>query len=499
MGIPKPFKGTVPLIPTPKTIPPKAEKPRITNETIDFKLDELASVQQRYALVMIDGRIWIFDKYSLLERSENGLAKKLILSNRSDGKLLIKRYLKANHPMDDAEAIYEEFLLHPKTTSYTDVEFNPKGTPGKCLNLWIEPTISPKQGPWPLIKSFLLYVICDGDQKNYDYLIRYIAHALQRPWEKPGVMIILISGQGTGKGTLARILQMIWSATFIHVNNIDTVTGNFNAALERTFIVFMDEALFAGNRRASDRLKSQVTEETIHINEKYQPSRQAKSFHRFFAATNADHFKNTERDDRRDFTLRVSESHKGDHPFWQSLNHEIDSGGVEAMTYDLLKMDLSDFNVRNKPDTKELLEQKLQSLDHFGRWWFDCLDRGAVAAEDDGYPGHIPNTDDDTWPSFLSSAAAIKGIIDAAGGRMYQKPSAIDVVQQMKKLCPSAHNLQKQVHNKRQRGLALPSLQQARIEFEQYIGGKIKWPDVHDLDAETTSDQDPEEPEQDLF
>jgi len=145
----------------------------------------------------------------------------------------------------------------------------PKGSSGNFLNLWVGPTIKSIPGEWLLIKSFLLDVICDGDQDAYDYLIKYIAHALQRPEEKPGVIIILLGGQGIGKGTLGRILQIIWSATFIQINNIDSVTGDFNAALERAFIVFMDEALFSGNRRASDTLKSLVTEETIHINEKH--------------------------------------------------------------------------------------------------------------------------------------------------------------------------------------------------------------------------------------
>ncbi len=159
----------------------------------------------------------------------------------------------------------------------------------------------------------------------------------------------------------------------LQVNNVDTVTGTFNAALERSFIVFMDEALFVGDRRASDALKSLVTEPLIHINEKHQPARQTRSYHRFIAATNADHFKNTENDDRRDFTLRVSEIHKGDHDYWKVLYDEIENGGVAAMVHDLYAMDLSEFNVRVKPATKELLEQKLSSLPHIERWWHDCL------------------------------------------------------------------------------------------------------------------------------
>ena len=106
--------------------------------------------------------------------------------------------------------------------------------------MWVGPTITPKKGEWSLIKMFLLEIICNGDQEAYEYLIRYIAHALQKPSEKPVVMIILLGGQGIGKGTLGRIFQRIWSATYIQVNNISLVTGSFNASLERAYIVFMD-------------------------------------------------------------------------------------------------------------------------------------------------------------------------------------------------------------------------------------------------------------------
>jgi hypothetical protein len=271
----------------------------------------LTSLQLRYALVNMEGRIWVLDIESLSARTGDGTARKLVLSNRSDGSLLLQRLARVLAPDADPSHAIGEFFISPETACYDGVEFNPRGPSGNLLNLWVGPTINPVAGDWGLIRAFLLEVICDGDPTSFDYLVRFIAHALQHPEDKPGILIILLGGQGTGKGTLGRILRMIWSATYLQVQNIDAVTGNFNAALERAYVVFMDEALFAGDRKASDALKSLVTEPVIHINEKHQPARQTRSYHRFFAATNADHLKNTERDDRRDFALRVSESRKG--------------------------------------------------------------------------------------------------------------------------------------------------------------------------------------------
>jgi hypothetical protein len=424
--------------------------------------DLLLALQARFALINLTGKIWVIDTGLLTMRASDGSAAKFQVSSRYDGNLLLTRIARVLSPTVDPSATISEFFINPATILFGGVEFNPAGTSGNLLNLWTGPTIEAKAGEWPLIHAFLLDVICDGDQKCYGYLIRFIAHALQHPEDKPGILVILLGGQGTGKGTLGRILRLIWSATYLQVSNVDAVTGNFNASLERAFVIFLDEALFVGDRKASDALKSLVTEPTVFINEKHQPARQTLSYHRFFAATNADHLKNTERDDRRDFALRVSESRKGDHAYWQALNHEIDNGGVAAMVYDLLALDLSGFNVRDKPNTQELLEQKLQSLGPIARWWHDCLDGGGLTAEGG-------------WADFIGTEAAIKGIVELAGGRLYKRPSPADVVQALLKLCPSAAKKQQQDNLGRHRGLSLPSLQQARAEFEAYIGGAISW------------------------
>lgn len=442
--------------------------------------DPLQYLQQHFALLNMDGRLSLVDLTSIDRRTNHGIAAKLSLSNTQDGNLLLRRALRAKfQDINSYNDVATKFLTHPETHCYSGVEFNPAGYSKGYLNLWVGPTIQPQVGTWHLISTFLKEVICNNDDACYQYLIHYIAHALQRPEEKPGVMIAMISGQGTGKGTLARILRKIWSATFMHIHNINDVTGNFNASLERAYIVFMDEALFSGDRRASDALKSLVTEPVIQINEKHQPARQISSYHRFIAATNAEHFKNTERDDRRDLVLRLSESHKDDHEYWKALNAEIDSGGVEAMMHDLLALDLTDFNVRNKPNTNELLEQKLQSLGPIQRWWHDCLYRGVLDNEDvrESFEAMDYAHEYNGWPDFISTLDCIQGVIDVAGGRLYKKPSAIDMARSIKELCPTARPDQRTISNARKRGFTLPDLAQARADFETYIGGKVKWPE----------------------
>ncbi len=432
------------------------------------KLSPLESIQARFCLVQMGAGLWVFDQRNLLAQTADGLALKPQFFNRKEGTVLVHRALRAQGAReDDAGKDSRQFITCPKTICYDGVEFNPKGTTENKLNLWVGPTLVPQQGGWVLIRSFLLEIICNNEQVAYDYLIGYLAHALQVPEEKPGIMIILMGGQGTGKGTLGKILRLIWSATYWHIHKIEDVTGSFNASLERAFIIFMDEALFVGDRKSSDALKSLVTETVIQINEKYQPARQTQSYLRIFAATNSEHFKNTERDDRRDFVLKVSEARKGDHDYWTALNAEIENGGVAAMMHDLLAMDLSGFNVRAKPTTAALIEQKIHSLGLIERWWYNVLMAG-----DTGISEHPE------WADFIATRAIIESAVEHYGGKIHRKPSDVEVVAIMKRMCPSVTNDQKQTTLGRHRGLNLPDLQTARQEFEKYIGGAVPWESV---------------------
>jgi hypothetical protein len=424
--------------------------------------DSLTLIQKKFGLIKLGGRIWGHDRPGSAALDGQGTAHKLVFYNRGDLALLMTRALKKAGLFTDCEKVVKDFFTHPATLCYEGLEFNPRGTTPHYLNLWIGPSLTPRQGRWPLIHGFLLEVICDGNRNHFAYLLRYIAHALQRPWEKPGVIVVLVGGQGIGKGRLGRILRRIWASTYLHVYRTANVTGNFNADLERAFVVFLDEALFAGDRAASDALKSLVTEEVIHINEKHQPSRQVQSFHRFVIATNSEHVKHTDRDDRRDFVLRVSELRKGDFAYWAALSAEIENGGVEAMAHDLLALDLSDFNVRAKPGTGELVQQKLLSLDPVGRYWHELLlGEGQVDCGD--------------WPDFIRTDAIVAGAVAMASRRLFRNPSASEVIKTVLRMCPSATKGQKQDSLSRGRGLFLPSLDVARHEFEAFIGGEVTW------------------------
>lgn len=242
--------------------------------------------------------------------------------------------------------------------------------------------------------------------------------------------------------------------------------------LERCFILFLDEALFHGDRKSADALKSIATEPFIAINPKHQPVREVRSLLRIFAATNADHWKHTERDDRRDFVLRVSEHRQGDKAWWTAVYNEIDGGGVEAMAHELLTLDLSDFDVRAKPSTRAFTEQKVMSLQGFDRWWFNALDRGSLQAFLDEWPEHVATST--LLAEFNNSERNPRQQLDerGLGGALLR-------------VCPKATRKQKTKSDgargcgkePRSRGYILPDLAQCRRDFETLMRAALDWSD----------------------
>jgi hypothetical protein len=192
---------------------------------------------------------------------------------KADATILMKRVLEKLPYPCKSEVVINEFWISPATVLYQGTAFTPNPLSSSVLNFWVDPREANVNGNTAFILNYLFEVICSSDPVNFEYLISYLAHMYQKPEEKPGVMLVLLGKQGTGKGMFFNLLRAIWARTTLLVTDVDQVVGRFNACLERNFAVCMDEALFAGDRRALDRLKSMITEPNINIEQKYQPAR----------------------------------------------------------------------------------------------------------------------------------------------------------------------------------------------------------------------------------
>lgn len=434
----------------------------------------LQELQTAFCLLKLSGDVVIAEQRQI-DAVRSGLDREGVQMFRmTPGKLLLKRHLETLPLPSDAGKAIAEFMVSPNTTVYDRIAFSPLTTPSTTLNLWSGPTAIPSPGSWDTIRGFLLEVIAGGDIGLYRYLILFLSHMLQRPEEKPGVVMAMLGGQGTGKGSALRVVERIWSSSTLLVSDVDHVIGRFNAALEGNYVICMDEAMFAGDKRAMDRLKSLVTEPTITIEQKQQPRRSIESFHRFFTTTNHAHFAHVEADDRRFVFFHVSDKRQGDLTYWKQVHQAItDPAVISAMVYDLERYDLTNFDVRQRPRNEAHMDQKLRSLSGFDRYWYEVLQSG------DFGNGAFPDPSGDwSGPCFVSTKGLLSGWKDhEKGQRLFQPRQERDVHEAVRRLCPSASAGRTTKTGKQERGQSLPPLATARLEFAAALGGTVKWDD----------------------
>ena len=157
----------------------------------------------RYSIIDFGGEVRYLKNSNveeLLTGEVNPLTTGLNLYRKDNIELFQQRDLEdAGLPVEQKQfrEIMDGWRLNPKTKCFRGTDFDPTNDDPNVLNLWRGP-IGGQEGDWAVIQEFLLLIICNRDQVKYDYLLDFLAHAIQKPEEKPGVMLFFQGGQGTG-------------------------------------------------------------------------------------------------------------------------------------------------------------------------------------------------------------------------------------------------------------------------------------------------------------
>jgi hypothetical protein len=220
---------------------------------------------------------------------------------------------------------------------------------------------------------------------------------VQKPHLAAETAIVLRGLKGIGKGMLGKWLLRLCGQHGLHIVNAGHLTGRFSGHLRDAIFVFADEAFFAADRGHESTLKAIITETSLLIEAKYRTPVMAPNMLHLLMASNATWVIPASHDERRYLMLDVAADKKGDPDYFRQLDRQMEKGGLAAMLHDLLSLDLGDFHPRAVPDTDELAEQKIHSLNSLQRWWMAVLDRGFVWRSRYGHQEFL------SWSEFVST------------------------------------------------------------------------------------------------
>jgi uncharacterized protein DUF5906 len=243
------------------------------------------------------------------------------------------------------------------------VGFAPKGAPDDTYNLWRGFAFKPSPaGSCQLYLDHLLDNICSGDRKHYEYLISWMARAVQEPDTQGEVAVVLRGEMGTGKGVATNAFGKLFGHHFLHISNSSHLTGNFNAHLQHTVVLFADEAFYAGDKKHASVLKMLITEDTLTIEPKGYDTFACVNHLHLIMASNADWAVPAGPFERRFFVLDVSDAKMKDTKYFSAIKEQLANGGNAALLFMLQNHDLTGFNVREVPPTTGLQHQQTESM-----------------------------------------------------------------------------------------------------------------------------------------
>jgi hypothetical protein len=274
------------------------------------------------------------------------------------------------------------WLCHASRRQYDGLDLVPNGPavlPGNKLNLWQDWGVDEGEGDWGLIRWHIENVLAGGDSVFADYIIRWCAWKFQNPGEPNEVALVLRGGKGTGKGAFAQVLMRIFGSHALQIFSSAHLGGKHNKHLQNRLFLFADEAFWAGDREAERLLKGIVTEKVIMIEPKGVDAFQWRNRLSLLIAANEGWVVPASHDERRYAVNNINEEKKQNTTYFAPLFAQIENGGPAAMLYDLRRMPLGNWHPRNTvPQTKALIEQKMESLGGLEQWWVSLLQTGEL-------------------------------------------------------------------------------------------------------------------------
>ncbi len=272
------------------------------------------------------------------------------------------------------------WLMQEARRQYDTIVFDPGGKEVEgAYNLWRG--FGCEAIPGPKYELWLEHVkenICAGVDEHYEFVVNWLAQAVQQPARPGGVAIVMRGRRGTGKSIFANTFGALWGRHYLHVSNPQHLVGNFNAHLRDCVVLFGDEAFYAGDKKHESILKTLITEDLITIEAKGIDAEAAPNFVHLILASNNDWVIPAGADERRFMVVDVADTKMQNTAYFGQMLKAMGEGGLENLLHYLLNRDLSDWDSRKVPTTAALQEQKILSFSPEEEWWHRKLTDGIL-------------------------------------------------------------------------------------------------------------------------
>lgn len=279
--------------------------------------------------------------------------------------------------------------------SYDMLVFCPEmDLPDRFYNTWRgfthEPVTAAQATPRAkaAVDAWLQHVlqnVCRGNADQAKWVTGFFAHMIQRPWEKPLCALVLKGKKGTGKNVVFDRVGVLFAKNYFVADDNRYLTGNFNSHMESCLALVLDEACWAGDKKAEGKLKGIITGTDHLIERKYGEAYKVANRTRVGILGNENWLVPASQEERRFAVFEMGDEKKQANTYFQEMREgmEADGGqGYGLLLQTLRDFDLTDVDLNVAPKTSALADQKRQSLGATLEWLADSIDEGTLIGGD---------------------------------------------------------------------------------------------------------------------
>lgn len=377
----------------------------------------------------------------------------------------------------------QAYLLHPENSRVDGLTFDPSCTCGdNYINTYQGFGVEPSPiGSWKRTQNHYFEVICNGDKSAYEWLLDWLAQAIQNPTQKQGSAVVIRGEQGCGKSIAADFIGTLFGAHYMKLSSVRSLAGNFNNHLSDAILINLDEAHGLKKHNVNAAMKDLITSKTRLVEPKGIDPYLVPNYSRLIITSNDRNLINAACNERRYLLLEASSKYIGQTEYFDALVEEMENGGYEAMLYDLQHREITS-NLRVPPKTEALLEQKITSLKPAERLLLDAITTGDLDGQD-------------IWGKAVPSSK-FATLLTEYNHRYSLRGAEMAVSEAFKTFFPDVEKRRAIIGTSKVCVYDVPSLLECRMGLEQHFGQIIEWPKdsgtqsrvIQELIAKVTAD-----------
>lgn len=212
-------------------------------------------------------------------------------------------------------------------------------------------TTPPNLDAIPIFED-LIRRCCNNKDEIYNYVIRYIAHMLQKPFKNPGKCLLFSGRKGCGKDTPFDFLirWVIGPMLSFNYNKTETLFKDHDTGRMNKVLVKIEEMKRSVCVEYADELKSFITGRTQEFNPKNKPICSVPNLTRFIGTFNGPNPVDQSQGERRFLISNCDTSKVGDIPYWTMVNNVLMTAEAgRAVGEWLISMSLDGYDVMDVP------------------------------------------------------------------------------------------------------------------------------------------------------